>query len=207
VRVKPAPEQVLFRFVWPWKVFSAIPTTVVERTEERTVLWIAPGTPVRWPRGRVPIRELQKGEWIHEEAEWYGGRLMIFERGASHSVYVQWGRDGEFLGWYVNLEDPWRSSPLGLDTTDHLLDIWIDPDRSWRWKDEDHLVEAVEVGLFSAEKAAAIRAEGERAIERIESWSAPYDEGWEDRRPDSRWPLPNLPNGWDDREPETAAGP
>ncbi len=64
---------------------------------------------------------------------------MLHERGASHSVYVHWGRDGEFLGWYVNLEDPWRETALGFDTTDHLLDVWIDPDRTWRWKDEDHL--------------------------------------------------------------------
>jgi hypothetical protein len=197
--VKPVPEQLLFRFVWPWQVFSAIPTTVVEQTAERTVLWIAPGTPVRWPRGaRLPIPELAKGGWKHEEAEWYGGRLMISEPGVAHSFYVTWGRDGEFVGWYVNLEDPWRESPFGFDTTDHLLDVWIDPDRSWRWKDEDHLAEAVEVGLFSPEKARAIRAEGDRAIERIEAWSAPFDEGWENwrQRPDATWPVPAIPAGW-----------
>ena len=127
------------------------------------------GTPVRWPHGaRLPIPDLAKGGWEHEEAEWYGGRLMISELGAAHSVYVNWGRDGEFAGWYVNLEDPWRVSPLGFDTTDHLLDVVVEPDRSWRWKDEDHLAEAVEVGLFTQKQAWGIRAEGERAIERIE---------------------------------------
>ena len=197
MRVKLPLDQVVFRFVWPWRVFSAIPATVVEHTEERTVLWIAHGTPVRWPRGqRVPIRDLQRGKWAHEEAEWYGSRLMIHERGASHSVYVQWGRHGEFLGWYVNLEEPWRETELGFDTTDHLLDLWIDPDRSWRWKDEDHLAEAVEIGLFSSDKADAVRAEGERAIECIEDWSAPYDESWEAWRPGSAWPLPRLASGW-----------
>jgi hypothetical protein len=196
--VKPPPEHFLFRFVWPWQVFAAIPTTVVEQTAERTVLWIGPGTSVRWPRGaRLPIPELAKGGWKHEEAEWYGGRLMISEPGVAHSVYVSWGRDGEFAGWYVNLEDPWRASPLGFDTTDHLLDIVVDPDRSWRWKDEDHLAEAVEVGLFTPEEALAIRAEGERAIERIESWSAPFDEGWEEWHPDPDWPTPSIPEGWD----------
>lgn len=190
-------EQVLFRFVWPWRVFSAIPATAVEQTAERTVLWIAPGTPVRWPHGhRLPIRELRKGEWAHEAAEWYGGRLMIHELGASHSIYVNWGRDREFLGWYVNLEEPWRASGMGFDTTDHLLDIWIDPDRTWRWKDEDHLAEAVEIGLFTEKKARAIRAEGERAIEGIEAWSAPFDESWETWSPEVSCPLPSLPEGW-----------
>jgi hypothetical protein len=189
---------VLFRFVWPWRVFSAIPTTVVERSAQRIVLWIAEGTPVRWPRGqRLPIPELRRGEWNWVEAEWYGGRLMIWERGAAHSVYVQWGREGEFLGWYVNLEEPWRETRLGLDTTDYLLDVWVDPDRSWRWKDEDHLAEAVEIGLFTPEKAEAIRAEGERAMERIEAWGPPFDEGWESWRPDPSWLPPHLPNDWE----------
>lgn len=197
MRVKLPLDQVLFRFVWPWRVFSAIPTTVVESTAARIVLWIAPGTPVRWPRAhRVPISELQRGEWVHEEAEWYGSRLMIHERGAAHSVYVQWGRGGEFLGWYVNLEEPWRETALGFDTTDHLLDVWVDPDRTWRWKDEDHLAEAVEIGLFTRAKAGDIRAEGERAIRRIEAWGSPFDEGWETWRPDAAWPRPPLPDGW-----------
>src|SRR6476659_3239021 len=103
--MKLAPDQVLFRFVWPWRVFSAIPVTVVEHLPARTVLWIASGTPVRWPRGeRVAVSEVIAGGWVHEEAHWYGSRLMLHERGASHSVYVQYRCDGEFLGWYVNLE-------------------------------------------------------------------------------------------------------
>ena len=146
---------------------------------------------------RLPIAELAEERWRHEEARWYGGRLMIAEAGASHSVYVTWGKDGELVGWYVNLEEPWRESPFGFDTTDHLLDVWIDPDRSWRWKDEDELAEAVEIGLFTPAKADAIRAEGERAIERIEAWSTPFDEGWETWSPDPDWPLPELPNDWD----------
>ena len=190
-------DQTLFRFVWPWRVFSALPSTVVE-SGERIVLWIAGATSVRWPPGRrIPIPKIAAGRWEHIETEWYGGRLMLFEPGASHSIYVSWGRSGEFAGWYVNLEDPWRRSRFGLDTTDHLLDITVDPDRTWRWKDEDELAEAVEIGLFSRERADEIRAEGERAVERIEAWTSPFDEGWESWRPDPEWPLPELPEDWD----------
>jgi hypothetical protein len=55
----------------------------------------------------------------------------------------------------------------------------------------------VEIGLFSAEQAKEFRAAGERALERIEAWSAPFNEGWEDWRPDPDWPLPEIPDGWD----------
>jgi hypothetical protein len=190
-------DQCLFRFVWPRRVFSALPATIVERTPRRVVLWIAPETPVRWPPGRrLPIGELARQRWPHEEARWYGGRLMIHELGSSHSVYVSWGRDAELVGWYVNLEEPWRERSFGFDTTDDLLDVWIDPDRSWRWKDEDHLDEAAEIGLFTPQKVPAIQAEGARVIERIEAWSSPFDEGWETWCPDPDWPLPAVPEGW-----------
>jgi len=192
-------DAALFRFVWPWRVFSALATTVVEHGPERTVLWIPEGTAVRWPPGgpRITIPELAEGRWGYEARGWFGARLMISEPGDSYSIYVHWGRNGEFLGWYVNLEDPWRASPFGFDTTDHLLDVWVDPDRSWRWKDEDHLAEAVEIGLFTPGKADEIRRAGERAVERIEAWTSPFDEGWEEWRPDTRWTLPTIPEGWD----------
>jgi uncharacterized protein DUF402 len=193
-----AAEQCLFRFVWPWRVFSAMPVTVVERGDDRVVLWLAPGTLTKAPPGfRVSIPELAAGTWAHVDWEWYGGRLMIWDRGDSHSVYVVWDRDGELAGWYVNLEQPWRETSLGFDTTDHLLDVSVDPDRRWRWKDEDHLAEAVEIGLFTPEQAEEFRAEGERAVERIEAWSAPFDEGWDKWRPSPEWPLPPLNDGWD----------
>lgn len=42
-----------------------------------------------------------------------------------------------------------------------------------------------------------MRAEGGRAIERIEAWTTPFDEGWETWVPDPDWPLPSIPHGWD----------
>jgi Protein of unknown function (DUF402) len=191
-------EPALFRFVWPWKVFSAKPTTVVEHSPERTALWLAPNTLTLAPPGfHVAVPQIRAGDWTHEDWRWYGGRLMIWEAGSSHSIYVTWSDDGEFLGWYANLEDPWRDSRPGFDATDHLLDVVIRPDRTWSWKDADHVDEAIEVGLFTPERAQAFREEGERVIERVEAWTAPFDEGWESWTPDPEWPLPTVPAGWD----------
>lgn len=190
--------QALFRFVWPRRVFSAKPVTVVEDRVDRVVLWLAPGTGTKAPPGfHVSIAELSRQEWPLADWRWFGGRLMIWRPGDAHSVYVSWSDEGDFLGWYVNLEEPWRRTALGFDTTDHLLDVVVDPDWRWRWKDEDHLAEGVELGLFSPEKAAEIRAEGERAIERIETRTSPYDEDWEAWRPDPRWPRPAISDGWE----------
>jgi hypothetical protein len=154
---------------------------------------------MRRPTGmRVPLPQLAAGEWVDEEATWFGGgRLFLAQTGAAHSICPSWQADGSFIGWYVNLEDPWRRTLLGFDTTDHALDVWVLPDRSWSWKDEDELQEAVGIGLFTRQQAKAIRAEGDRVIERAEAWTEPFNEGWEDWRPDPDWPLPSVPEGWD----------
>ena len=147
---------------------------------------------------RVPSPQLAAGEWVAAEGTWFGGgRLFLARAGAAHSICPSWHADGSFIGWYVNLEDPWRRTHFGFDTTDHVLDIWVLSDRTWRWKDEDELEEAIETGLFTQLKAKAIREEGERVIERVEAWTEPFNEGWEEWTPDPDWPLPSVPEGWD----------
>ena len=89
-------------------------------------------------------------------------------------------------------------TPLGFDTMDHLLDIVISPDRSkWRWKDEDEFKVAVEIGLYSMEKARAIRAEGERVIQLLEADQPPFCDGWERWSPSLERQNPVFPDAWD----------
>jgi predicted RNA-binding protein associated with RNAse of E/G family len=95
------------------------------------------------------------------------------------------------------LEDPLHCTALGFDFLDQFLDIIVKPDLSgWHWKDEDELAEAVELGLISKERAAAMRAEGEKVALWIQSGKSPFN-GWEKWRPDPAWKAPVLPEGWD----------
>jgi hypothetical protein len=41
-----------------------------------------------------------------------------------------------------------------------VLEIVVDPAGVWHWKDEDELAEAVQLGIFNVNQAAAIRAGG-----------------------------------------------
>jgi hypothetical protein len=75
---------------------------------------------------------------------------------------------------------------------DHALDVLVEPDGTWSWKDEDDLAEAQALGVFSGEEVAAIRAEGERVLS-----APPWPTGWEDWRPDPSWPGPELRQDWD----------
>jgi hypothetical protein len=78
-----------------------------------------------------------------------------------------------------------------LDTTDLALDVTVDPDGTWAWKDEDELAEAISLGVLDEAAAAELRAEGERVIA-----AKPWPTGWEDWRPPPDWgPLP-LPVDW-----------
>lgn len=176
---------------------GALPTRLV--SEAGPVLWLAGGTASKWPGiGDRGIRQLSLEErftipWEPLDSSWWGdGVLIIGRRGRAHAIWL-FRSDDDFAGWYVNLEDPWRPWRLGFDTEDHTLDLWIDADGSWRWKDEDELAVALDVGFYTAEEAQAFRAEGEAVLA---EW--PFPTGWEEWRPDPAWPLPALPPDWDE---------
>jgi len=117
--------------------------------------------------------------------------LQLVRPGDSYTVDVFWDDAWSFLGWYVNLQAPLQQAELGFDTTDWALDVWVEPDGTWAWKDEDDFAEAIELGVFDAEAAAAVRAVGESVIA-----EHPWPTGWEAWRPPPAWePLP-LPRGW-----------
>ncbi len=140
------------------------------------------------------VEDLESHDWSLQDAVWERMRCLRTTRfGAAHSVdHYRDAPTGTFLCWYVNLQEPLRPSPIGFDTRDQALDVVIDPDGTWSWKDEDHLAAAVERGRFTCGEAAAVRAEAERVIE---AWSFPT--GWEDWRPDPAWVPARLPARWD----------
>ncbi|MGY0230727.1 DUF402 domain-containing protein [Longispora urticae] len=145
------------------------------------------GTPVRRTLTDPPLREIPRDEWPEggfplQDDVWFGNGVLIFQpHGADHAVWWFFTDAGEFAGWYVNLE---TRSPDGTHVTDQELDIWVEPDRTWEWKDEESF--AAKTGdprFWSAEEAADIRAEGNRVVKLIEAGEFPFDGTWTDLRP------------------------
>jgi hypothetical protein len=158
---------------------------------------------------------------------WAGpGVLKFLPTGAAHSVWWfrelatetgqqgrelatgtgQQGRgveDGRFSGWYVNLEESgvrWDDGDVaGVDIVDQDLDIWVPPDRRWRWKDEDEFAERLDFPEhYWVPDEAAVWAEGERVVKIIDAGEFPFDGTWVDFQPDPDWSVPRvLPPGWD----------
>jgi hypothetical protein len=70
-----------------------------------------------------------------------------------------------------------------------VLDVVVDPDGTWHWKDEDEFLEATTLGLFTRQKALEIRAEGERVIASLPSL---LPTGWETWIPNPSWSVDTL---------------
>jgi predicted RNA-binding protein associated with RNAse of E/G family len=111
---------------------------------------------------------------------------------------VSWLPSGEHWGWYVNLQEPFERTAGGFRTMDLVLDVIVDPDLTWRWKDEDELAVFVERGVVDEALERRIRGEALRVIADAQARRAPFGEDWQAWRPDADWGLPELPAGWDE---------
>ena len=197
-------EHVLMRYGPPGGFRTVRPLTVVRDDDDFLVAWLAPGTPVIRPvlaDGReirsVPLEQRFRHERKGVPGRWRGpGILKVIPRDGPYSVWLFWRRDGRFRGWYVNLEQRHLRWSRGLDTRDHVLDVWVPRRRRWEWKDEDELAAAVAHGAITDALAEEVRADGRRVTELVERWARPFSDGWERFRPDPSWPLPDLPDAW-----------
>jgi hypothetical protein len=173
-------------------------------------LWVATGSPVvevRAADGRiqraVPFAEWGRVPKALVEVPWQGDALLLHPHDAEYSVWFFFTPAGTFDRWYVNLENPavrWDDGAVaGVDTVDHDLDIVVDPDRTWRWKDEDEFAEHLRYpDLYWVSDADAVRAAGERVVKLVEAGDFPFDGTGTDFRPPPHWPVPAaVPAGWD----------
>lgn len=201
-------DHILMRYGPAGDYRTVRPMTVVTHRDDLLVAWLATGTPVIRPvmaDGReiraVPLAERFESPRKGVRSRWRGpGILKLIPTAAAHSIWLFWRPGGRLRGWYVNLEERHRLWENGLDTRDHVLDIWVPRPRRWEWKDVDEFDQAIAHGRLTRAEADEVRAEGRRVIETVERWAAPFNEGWETFRPDPTWPLPTLPQDWN-REP------
>jgi hypothetical protein len=154
-------EVIVFRGVSQSKIWYALPVFVVQDTPTLIALYWPAGTRGKWrmkpsservtPQGVIltPMEVIDRA-WDTTDV------LMLITPGAAHAVYVMWETGQKnLLCWYINLQDPIRRTPVGFDTCDHMLDIVFSPDKSsWNWKDEDHLADAVALGILQMRKLA-----------------------------------------------------
>ncbi|ROO88158.1 uncharacterized protein DUF402 [Actinocorallia herbida] len=210
VRFSPG-QEILHRQFTGERLVYVRAVRVVAHDELGLRLWIPRNTPMSATMtsdGRG-LRDMPFAEWVHVEREltpmrWTGPDIFMYTPPDSgHSVMFFWYPKDQFFGWYVNLEEPgvlWQDeNAAGIDITDQDLDMWVNRDLSWSWKDEHELEERLNYpDHYWVADADAVRAEGLRVARQIEQGAFPFDGTWCDFRPDPSWDLPrDLPAGWD----------
>jgi hypothetical protein len=208
----PPGQTVLLHEVWRDRVWAARPMVVARDEHDLVALWFPTGTiwkrPIPLPthppgsdRGELLGRCLALGEWDFADTEWEVSTLVLMRPGDWHAVWVSWLDDGSQWGWYVNLQKPFRRTSCGFATMDLALDVLIENDRTWRWKDEDELDTLVGMGVLDDDLAARLREEGLCVARKAERNEPPFSDPWPDWRPDPSWPAPALSYGWDETCP------
>lgn len=194
----PAGEAVTLRYItrdnrpgmsWPFRV--------VADDDEALALFI--------PRGAVYMKwSSQDGARRLVPGQWRRDTLRLMFPGEPYSIWLAWeatdaGR--HFSGYYVNLEEPFRRTEIGVDTNDHTLDIVVTPDLKWRWKDEDEFQRRLASGIYSLEFGGECRACALRVVDRVEARAWPFDGSLEEWTPEPGWPVPQLTDRWDQVQP------
>lgn len=188
------------RDIYDGRIKAAVPMTVVEDSPEYLALYLQPGTPfclMADADGRLTKDVLAWQGLV--ELEWQGyEQLSIVRPGEAHAVIACWqGQAREFVHWYINLQSPFTRTPLGIEASDHILDLIISADgQEHEWKDENDFLRAVAAGFFTPAEAAAIHGEAERVITLARRQRPPFGVGWERWKPDPAWQVPSLPQGW-----------
>lgn len=152
-------------------------------------------------KGHMTAETMMSKSWVMAPRKWHTeGTLRIKNPRAMWSLFVFWEPGMSAVrGWYINIDAPYDRTHIGFDTWDMFLDVVVQPDRkSWRYKDEDEFAEAVEAGIFTEREVEEVRATAAQALEIVKANRPPYDNVWQNWRPDILWDIPQIPDDWEE---------
>ena len=195
------------RDVFRGRVWTAAPLRVLaaDRESVRTALW--PGVATRAAArfvesgaGRdkalraAALDDLARGGWDMADWVWrWTGVVTEIVSDRWFTVARMHNQDGGLDCWYVNFERPPSWHAAGWDTMDLAVDLVVEPDGAWRWKDEDEYAQCRRLGLVTDAEHAAVQAAREQAVEAMRAREGLFGgdptERW---LPDPSWPRPSL---------------
>jgi protein associated with RNAse G/E len=197
-------EVIAWRGLFRGLIWHAMPTYVINDTPQEIVLAIVPGAVCKVDKdyGRKSgkrVWDFIETEWKLDDFVWHTNRvLFILEPEKHYSINLFWNHaSNEFIGYYVNFQYPYVRNHCGIDAMDLELDIDIEPDLNYRWKDVEDYKKAIECGIVPPDRVQGIEAVKPEILERIEKRQYPFDGSWVNWKPDPDWSPPRLPDGWD----------
>jgi len=190
---------------WRGHLWSAVPQRVIDANSSELVTFVPAGTTsvTASCRGLAGTEHLTRSERKLNALKTLQARPLQFSESPTKLNFYaadRWARinlgwdpsDGRFMGWYVNFEMPAIETPDGLQTIDLVLDIYVNADRSWHWKDEDDFDLAIDAGVISNDLRQVFRDEAHRVLKELDQQQGPFVPHWRSFRPDRDWPLTNV---------------
>lgn len=194
---------------WHGLLWSAVPSRVIRSTPTQLVSYVPAGTVGTYATNRgLPetagldrdqrkLLAMKTCNAVVAERPETPDKLNIYRLDRWARVNLGWdAATGAFLGWYVNFELPPVATPTGLASKDLVLDMWVDPDRKWRWKDADDFRCALHDHILDPGVEAPIHAEAEVLLDEISSGTGPFGDDWIDFHADPDWNRPQLSGGY-----------
>jgi len=192
-------ESVVRREVLHGRPWMGTTVFVVSDELDLLVTYLPEGAPFGFPDGPWPT-VTGRHPW-HGKARWEGHGVLMLQRPRDHYAVWHFWEEPErvFSGWYLNLQRPFRRTPIGYDTQDLELDVWIPAanDAAWSFKDDNLLETRVREGRFTAAEVEAIRRVGAEIATMLEAGVQWWDGDWSSWSPPAGWEATPLRDGWD----------
>lgn len=197
---------VSWRGIYRERVWHAQTTIVVKDTPDEIILTLLPGTECIAPEGYLDGKDSAKRRWNFKDTDWeiqkYSWRtnrlLVLLEPEKYYSIMHFWDdASNEFLCYYINFQLPFKRSHNTVDTLDLDLDIIINPDLGFEWKDEDDYQKAIDHGVIFPEWVQGIEDAKQDVFAKLEKQQYPFNGYWLSWMPDLNWSPPKLPENWD----------
>jgi protein associated with RNAse G/E len=199
-------DVVSWRGIYRERIWHSQTVIVVRDTPEEIALTLLPGAECIAPEGYLQGKNSEKRRWNFKEKDWqverYSWRtnrlLLLMEPKKYYSTIWFWNQVGnEFLCYYMNFQLPFQRRHCGIDTLDLDLDLIINPDFSYEWKDVDDYQKAIESEIIFPEWIQGIEEAKQEIFDRLGKRQYPFDGAWMNWKPNPNWSPPKLPENWD----------
>ena len=191
-------DHILLRGVVDGQVWEALSVIVIKDSPEETVLLLSPDAECAWTNIAQGNRwqAMASRDWSLQLNEWRNNWLLIFlEPNKYYAIDLIWNEARIFTGYYVNFQLPYRRTKLGFDSFDLELDLVVNKDLEWHWKDVADYEAGIQSGGIHQSWVTEIEQAKQEVLERIDQRMYLFDGSWLSWQPPSR-SAPKLPIGW-----------
>lgn len=203
-------DLVVVRGIFNNCIWIAQSSLVVKDDEREVALALLPGAECRMPDGYINGKHGPGGKWDRwgdylnrnpdlQSFTWHTRRLLLLmEPDTYYGTVLFWEESSDqFINYYINFQTPFKRSERGFDFLDLELDIIIEPNFIWHWKDTDEYQSGIQQGVIHDEWVRNIENAKKEVFIKLENRLYPFDGSWLDWKPDPNWSSPALPENWD----------